>query len=130
MKNNAHNTKMTSAKMASTKSQPALHAATKKLPKRTPRQQASAPVSETGDVLKYPVSTEKSIRQIEFENTLVFVVDARATKADVKKAVEEQFKVKVTRVNVYNSFHGEKRAYVKLNKAYPASDISAELGLI
>ena len=81
-------------------------------------------------VLKAPLSTEKSIRQIEFENKLVFVVDHRATKQDVKEAVEQLFKVKVKAVNIQNSVQGEKRAYVKLMSGSLASDVSADLGLI
>lgn len=81
-------------------------------------------------ILKHPLSTEKSIRQIEFDNKLVFSVHPRATKIDVKKAVEELFKVKVAKVNIQNSFTGQKRAYVKLTNEHLASDISADLGLI
>lgn len=81
-------------------------------------------------VLKAPLSTEKSIRQIEFENKLAFVVDHRATKQDVKEAVEQLFKVKVKAVNMQNSAQGEKRAYVKLASGSLASDVSADLGLI
>ncbi len=81
-------------------------------------------------IIKFPLSTEKSIRQIEFENKLVFVVDKSAGKKDVKRAVEELFKVKVSHVNIQNSFTGEKRAYVKLHSGSLASDVSADLGLI
>jgi ribosomal protein uL23 len=81
-------------------------------------------------VIKYPLSTEKSIRQIEFDNKLVFVVHPRATKLDVKKSVEELFKVKVAKVNIQNSFTGQKKAYVKLTGDSLASDVSADLGLI
>ena len=81
-------------------------------------------------VLKYPLSTEKSIRQIEFDNKLVFVVGAKSTKAEVKRAVEELFKVKVVKVNVHHSFQGQKRAYIKLAPGNLASDVSADLGLI
>ncbi len=81
-------------------------------------------------IIKYPLSTEKSIRQIEFDNKLVFVVHQRATKEDVKKAVEEIFKVRVVKVNILNSFNGEKKAYVKLGPENVASDVSADLGLI
>lgn len=81
-------------------------------------------------IIKYPLSTEKSIRQIEFDNKLSFVVHSRATKRDVKKAVEELFKVKVVKVNIQNSFTGQKRAYVKLSAENVASDVSADLGLI
>ena len=82
------------------------------------------------NVIKYPLSTEKSIRQIEFDNKLVFAVNPRATKSDVKQAVEILFKVKVSKVNIQNSFQGTKRAYVKLSPEFLASDVSAELGLI
>lgn len=81
-------------------------------------------------ILKHPLSTEKSIRQIEFDNKITFVVDRKATKNDVKRAVEEIFKVKVMKVNIQNSFKGQKRAYVKLSPEFPASDISGDLGLI
>ena len=81
-------------------------------------------------IIKHPLSTEKAIRQIEFDNKLTFVVHPRATKKDVKKAVEELFKVKVIKINIQNSFTGEKRAYVKLGPESLAADVSADLGLI
>ncbi|MBS3126759.1 50S ribosomal protein L23 [Candidatus Woesearchaeota archaeon] len=81
-------------------------------------------------IIKYPLSTEKSIRQIEFDNKLVFAVHPRATKSDVKKAIEKLFNVKVAEVNIHNSFQGQKRAYVKLGSGHLASDVSADLGLI
>jgi large subunit ribosomal protein L23 len=96
----------------------------------------STPVQEKKDdfdahsILKYPLSTEKSIRQIEFDNKLVFAVEPRSTKRDIKRAVEELFKVKVIKINVQNSFQGQKRAYVKLAPNFLASDVSADLGLI
>ena len=82
------------------------------------------------EIIKYPLSTEKSIRQIEFDNKLVFAIHPRATKSDVKRAVEELFKVRVIKINVQNSFSGIKKAYVKLGPESLASDISADLGLI
>ena len=82
------------------------------------------------EIIKYPLSTEKSIRQIEFDNKLTFVVHPRATKQDVKRAVEQLFNVRVKKVNIQNSFIGEKRAYVKLGAESLASDVSADLGLI
>ena len=81
-------------------------------------------------IIKYPLSTEKSIRQVEFDNKLVFAVHPRATKEDVKKAVEKMFNVKVAKVNIQNSFTGVKKAYVKLGHESMAADVSADLGLI
>ena len=81
-------------------------------------------------VLKYPLSTEKSIRQTEFENKLCFVVDEKADKTSVKKAVEELFKVKVIKVTMQHCFTGEKRASVRLAPGNVAADVSADLGMI
>ncbi len=82
------------------------------------------------EIIKAPLSTEKAIRQIEFDNKIVFIVSRQATKQEIKKAVEELFKVHVEKVNVHNSFQGEKKAYVKLAADSAASDVSADLGLI
>ena len=67
---------------------------------------------------------------MEAENKLVFVVDKRATKADVKKAIESLFKAKVVAVNTLNSVKGDKRAYVTFSKETPAIDIATTLGIM
>lgn len=81
------------------------------------------------DVIKYPVSTERTLRSMEAENKLLFVVDRKATKPEVKKAVESLFKVKVVGVNTYILL-GKKRAYVKLSKENPAIDVATQLGIV
>ncbi|MEK6854021.1 MAG: 50S ribosomal protein L23 [Nanoarchaeota archaeon] len=80
-------------------------------------------------VIKYPVSSEKSLRAMEAENKLLFVVDKKATKADVKRAVESLFKVKVVDVNTFITA-GKKKAYVKLSGENPAIDIATQLGMM
>ena len=79
--------------------------------------------------IKFPLSTEKSIRLMEAENTLIFVVDIKATKPDIKTAVETLFKAKVSNVNTH-IMKNEKRAYVKFAKDTPAIDIATNLGLL
>lgn len=85
---------------------------------------------ETIDVIKYPLSTEKSIRLMEAENKLMFVVDRKATKQSIKKAVEELFKAKVVDVNTLISPRGKKMAYVRFSAETPAIDIATNLGLM
>lgn len=85
---------------------------------------------ETYKTIKYPLSTEKTIRLMEAENKLIFVVNEKATKTDIKKAVENMFKVKVTKVNTYISQNGTKKAYVKLATDTPAIDIATQMGLM
>jgi large subunit ribosomal protein L23 len=54
------------------------------------------------DVILSPVITEKATRLSE-TNQVVFRVARGATKPQIKKAVEQLFKVKVTAVNTINT---------------------------
>ena len=85
---------------------------------------------EAHKIIKYPLSTEKSIRLMESQNKLIFKVDKNAKKAEIKKAIEEIFKVKVEKVNTLMDTSGEKRAYVKFSLDSPAIDIATNLGLM
>ncbi len=50
------------------------------------------------DVLKRPIVTEASTDAMAY-NKYTFEVDGRANKVQIRRAVEEIFKVRVTRVN-------------------------------
>jgi large subunit ribosomal protein L23 len=82
------------------------------------------------NIIKYPLSTEKSIRLMEAENKLIFVVNKKATKKEIKAAVEEMFKVKIDNINTFVNADGEKRAYIKFSSKNPAIDIATQLGLM
>ena len=82
------------------------------------------------DVILYPLMTEATSRMIEAENKLVFVVNMKATKVDVGRAVEELYEVAVKRVNVLITPRGEKKAFVKLHPDYKASDVAIRLGIL
>ena len=82
------------------------------------------------NIIKHPLSTEKSIRLMESENKLIFVVEKGASKAEIKKAVEEIFKAKVKEVNTFVSSRGQKRAYVRFDDESPAIDIATQMGLM
>ena len=84
----------------------------------------------TRKILKFPLSTEKSIRLMESENTLIFVVDTKADKRMIKGAVEEMFKVKVIAVRTMISPECEKRAFIRFGRETPAIDIATKLGMI
>ena len=84
----------------------------------------------TRKILKFPLSTEKSIRLMESENTLIFVVDKKADKKGIRDATEEMFKVKVASVRTMISPEGEKRAFIRFSKETPAIDIATQMGLM
>ena len=82
------------------------------------------------NTIKYPLSTEKSLRLMESENKLIFAVEKKATKSDIKKALEEMYKIKIVRVTTQIDPHGIKKAYVKLSEETPAIDLATQLGLM
>jgi len=61
------------------------------------------------DVLIRPLLTEKITSIRETKNAIAFAVDGKATKIDVKRAVEKVFQVKVDSVNVQNVLGKRKR---------------------
>jgi large subunit ribosomal protein L23 len=54
------------------------------------------------DIIKTVRVTEKGTRQGEKYNQYTVVADRRANKIQIRQAVQELFKVKVTRVNTLN----------------------------
>lgn len=61
------------------------------------------------DILKAPVITEKSANIAQNERKYIFKVDPKATKIEIKQAVEHIFKVKVDKVNTINVHPKKKR---------------------
>jgi len=76
-----------------------------------------------------PVTSEKAVKMIDIDNTLLFETERRATKTEIKAEVESIFKVKVEKVRTLIQ-NNRKFAYVKLNKANPAIDVATKLGMI
>lgn len=85
---------------------------------------------EAYNIVKNPVSTEKSMRLMESENKLVFDVAFKATRPEIKSAIESIFNVKVEKVNTLVLSTGKKRAYVKFSAETPAIDIATQLGIM
>lgn len=76
-----------------------------------------------------PVTTEKAVRMIEVDNTLLFGVERKVRKEEIKKEVESLFNVKVEKIRTFIR-NNKKFAYVKLNKSNPAIDVATKLGMI
>lgn len=76
-----------------------------------------------------PITTEKAIRLIELDNTILFEVDARADKAEIAKQFEKIFGVKVEKVRTLKRAN-KKIAYIRVERKTPAIDIATKLGMI
>jgi large subunit ribosomal protein L23 len=85
---------------------------------------------DSNDVIFYPLMTESASLMVERDNKLVFMINLKAGKSDVKRAVEELYEVKVDKVTVLVTPQGEKKAFVKLKPEYKASDVAIKLGIL
>ena len=61
------------------------------------------------DIIKEPIVTEKTADLAQNHNTIVFSVDPKANKTQIKQAVEKVFSVKVESVNTVNATTKKKR---------------------
>lgn len=81
------------------------------------------------DIIIAPVITEKSMASRQ-ENVYVFKVAKDATKTDIKKAVEEAFKVTVKNVNTLNTKSKRRRVgrYAGKTKTYKKAIVTLAEG--
>ncbi|GAB4821191.1 hypothetical protein N2152v2_008237 [Parachlorella kessleri] len=65
-----------------------------------PRQSApSLPKMDAFSVIKAPLTTESAMKKIEDNNTLVFLVDVRANKKQIKDAVARLYDIQTRKIN-------------------------------
>lgn len=106
-------------------------------------------------IIKFPLTTESAMKKIEDNNTLVFIVDIKANKHQIKHAVRKLYDIDVSKVNTlircvrwrrefggkprvglttvsFFPFRpdGEKKAYVRLAPDYDALDVANKVSLI
>ena len=67
---------------------------------------------------------------MEKDNTIIFYVNQKANKQQIKAAFKEAFGVKPQRVNTMNTVLGRKKAFIKLPKSNEASEIANKIGLL
>merc|ERR1719440_659259 len=77
-----------------------------------------------------PVTTESAMKKIEEINTLVFLVDVRASKRQIKEAVHAMYDVQTQKINTLIRPDGKKKAYVHLTQDYDALDVANRIGII
>merc|ERR1712159_751532 len=81
--------------------------------------------------LKYPLTTESAMKKIEENNTLVFIVDVRASKSQIKEAIKKMYEpIDVLKINTLVRPDGQKKAYVHLTQDFDALDVANKIGII
>ncbi|CAO2644350.1 60S ribosomal protein L23a [Lemmus lemmus] len=70
------------------------------------------------------------MKKIEDNNTLVFIVDVKANKHQIKQAVKKLYDIDVAKVNTLIRPDGEKKAYVRLAPDYDALDVANKVSIL
>merc|ERR1712139_641545 len=81
-------------------------------------------------ILKYPLTTESAMKKIEENNTLVFIIDKRASKVQIKEAIKKMYDIDTQKINTLIRPDGQKKAYVRLTQDYDALDVANKIGII
>merc|ERR1712111_279479 len=82
------------------------------------------------NIIKHPYTTESAMKKIEDNNTLVFIVDVKSNKHQIKSAVKKLYEIEVVKVNTLIRPDGKKKAYVRLAPDYDALDVANKIGII
>ncbi|MBU7043142.1 MAG: 50S ribosomal protein L23 [Theionarchaea archaeon] len=81
------------------------------------------------NIIRHPLITEQTVATMDRDNVLVFIVDRRVSKPQIKKAIEELYEVELISVNTLILTNGKKKAYVKLREEYLADEVATKIGV-
>ncbi|KAF8468447.1 ribosomal protein L23/L15e core domain-containing protein [Kalaharituber pfeilii] len=82
-------------------------------------------------VIIHPLNTESAMKKIEENNTLVFIVDVRANKRQIKDSIKKLYDVDCVKVNTLIRPDGTKKAFARLTADTDALDVAAtKLGIV
>ncbi|CAN0516140.1 unnamed protein product, partial [Ectocarpus sp. 12 AP-2014] len=81
-------------------------------------------------IIKFPLTTESAMKKIEDNNTLVFIVDVKSNKRQIKDAVKALYDIESQNVNTLIRPDGKKKAYVRLTQDFDALEIANKIGII
>jgi len=99
-------------------------------PKYPRKYRPSANQLDRYQILKYPLTTESAMKKIEENNTLVFIIDKRASKVQIKEAIKKMYDIDTQKINTLIRPDGQKKAYVRLTQDYDALDVANKIGII
>ncbi|KAJ5179622.1 60S ribosomal protein L23 [Penicillium capsulatum] len=83
------------------------------------------PQLDAQKIVLYPLNTESAMKKIEENNTLVFIVDVKSNKRQIKAALKKLYDVDTVKVNTLVRPDGSKKAYARLTPDVDALDIAA-----
>ncbi|KAK4426434.1 60S ribosomal protein L23a [Sesamum alatum] len=99
-------------------------------PRRLNKSVAETDKPDLLPVIRYPLSTESAIKAMLESNTLVFVVDKRAGKKNIKDAFKNMLKTTAKKVNTLITPDGTKKAYIVLGPDCKALDVAKKIKIL
>jgi large subunit ribosomal protein L23Ae len=81
-------------------------------------------------IIKNPMNTESAMKKVEDDNTLVFLVDVRANKYQIRDAVKKMYGIDCVKINTLIRPDGLKKAFVRLPSDNDATEIASKIGFI
>lgn len=76
-------------------------------------------------VILHPLNTESAMKKIEENNTLVFIVDVKANKRQIKESLKKLYDIDTIKINTLIRPDGTKKAFARLTADVDALDIAA-----
>ncbi len=102
---------------------------------------AQEPSLDQHRIIRHPLNTESAMKKLEQDNTLVFIVDIRANKAQIKLSLKKLYDIDCIKINTLVRYDtsptsflnaltthrpdGTKKAYCRLTPDVDALDIAA-----
>ncbi|MFQ6087418.1 MAG: 50S ribosomal protein L23 [Candidatus Methanofastidiosia archaeon] len=80
-------------------------------------------------IVYHPLISEQTVALMEKDNVLVFIVSQKASKKEIKSAVEQLYEVEVLKVSCSITPDGRKKAYVRLQEEYLADEVATKIGV-
>ncbi|KAI3639390.1 hypothetical protein MIR68_001202 [Amoeboaphelidium protococcarum] len=101
-----------------------------RVPKYPRRSVPRTPRLDHFSVLRSPLTTEAAMAEMENNNTLTFLVDVQANKAQIKDAIKRMYDVDAVKINTLIRPDGQKKAFVRLSADVEALDVANKIGFI
>ncbi|KAI1836586.1 hypothetical protein DTO013E5_3972 [Penicillium roqueforti] len=83
------------------------------------------PALDFNKIVLYPLNTESAMKKIEENNTLVFIVNVKSNKRQIKQALKKLYDVDTVKINTLIRPDGTKKAFARLTPDVDALDIAA-----
>ena len=81
-------------------------------------------------VIEYPLVGESASKLMEDQNTLVFIVNMKSSKTDIKRTFKQRFDSDISRVNTLIRPDGKKKAFITLKGDQAAVELGSKIGII